>query len=122
MTDVAAWLVGLVSCTGMFLLFYLGRTLLAQVQAGPVVWRDSKPMRLVLAMALLVVSLFVWMAAAADAPTISPIGKTSHMVWAAFSGIWLAELIALSAIGRVGPALCVCSIWTLYTIATRFMV
>lgn len=120
MTDVSAWLVGMVCWTAPFLLFYLIRTLWGQVTAGPMVWHDSEPMRLVAAVGLLVLGVVIWGAAAAIAPTIESVGTATHMIWTALGLIWVAEIIALSAIGRLSPTVCACALWTLYTIATRF--
>lgn len=120
MTDVSAWLIGMVCWSAPFLLFYLIRTLWGQVTAGPIIWRDSNPMRLVISVGLLITGVTVWGVAAVIAPTIEPVGLTTRLVWTALSLIWIAEIIALSAIGRLSPTVCVCSLWTLYTIATRF--
>lgn len=120
MTNISAWLIGLVCWTAPFLFWHLMRTLWAQMTSGPVAWRDSKPMRLVIAIGLLLLGVTVWGFAAVIAPTIEPMGLTTRLVWTALGLIWAAEVIALSAIGRLSPTICVCALWTLYTIATRF--
>lgn len=34
--------------------------------------------------------------------------------------IWMAEMIALSAIGRIDWAVGICALWTIYTIVVRY--
>lgn len=122
MTSISSILVGNFALTAAFVAYYLSRTFWGQVKSGPVTWQDSKPMRLVLAMALFVTGCFLFIVAASVAPTIAVISVSTYIVWGAWLTLWLAEITALTAIGRVSPAIAVCGLWTLYTIATRFAV
>lgn len=120
MTSISSILVGNFGWTAGFVAFYLLRTLLAQFKDGPITWRESKPIRLAASLALFVTGCVLFIVAAATAPTISVPGPSTYTVWSAWGILWLAELTALTAIGRVSPALCASALWTLYTLATRF--
>lgn len=120
MTAVSSILLGNFGWAAAFVAYYLSRTFWGQVQAGPVTWRDSKPMRLVAAMALFVTGCGLFIIAASVAPTIDVTSSATYIVWGGWFLLWVAEITALTAIGRVGPALCSCALWTLYTLATRF--
>lgn len=120
MTAVSAWLVGLVCWSALFLMFYIVRTFWAQATAGPIVWGDSDPMRLVLSFGLLIGGIVLWGMAAVITPSIEPVGAASLLIWSGLSLIWLAEMIALSAIGRIDWAVGICALWTIYTIVVRY--
>jgi len=120
MTDISAWLVGMVSLTAPFLLFYLGRTIWAQWAAGDMTWEDSKPTRLAASMALLIIGFSALVGAAVVSPKISSVGLATYLIWGAWSAILAAEFVALSAIGRIAPSLAVCILWTVMILAWRF--
>lgn len=119
MTAVSAWLVGMVALTAPFLMFYLSRTIVAQFMAGGVTWGDSKPTRLAVSMVLLLLGLGSLILAALISPPIPVFGPATYLIWIAWAVIWAAELVALSAIGRVGPALAVSALWAVLILVQK---
>lgn len=113
MTTISAWLVGLVSVSAPFLLFYLARTIIAQMMEADFTWGDSKPLRLATSMVLLLLGFGALILAAMVSPPIAPVGLATYLIWAAWSVIWAAEIVALSAIGRLAPVLLSCLLWTI---------
>jgi len=119
MTSVSSILVGNFAFAAVFVAYYLTLTITGQARGG-FRWDDSRPMRLAFSMALFVSGCVLFIVAASTAPTIPVVTSSTYLVWSAWGILWLAELTALSAIGRVAPAFCTCMLWTAYTLATRF--
>lgn len=122
MTAVSTILVGNFACAAIFVAYYLSLTIFAQFRSGPITWVDSKPMRLAAAMALFVSGCALFIVAAFLAPTISVMSGATYMVWGGWFLLWVAEITALTSLGRVSPALCTCAMWTIYTLVARGMV
>lgn len=122
MTNFSAWLVGMVAVTAPFLMFYLNRTIIAQFMAGGVTWGDSRPTRLAVSMVLLLLGLGSLILAALVSPGIAPVGLATYLIWTAWSIIWIAEIVALSAIGRVSPALASSALWTVTILVLKGMI
>lgn len=120
MTDVSAWLVGMVGSLVPFVLWYLGRTVFAQLTSGEITLRQSDPVRLAVSMILLVLGFSFFMSAGMIAPSTPVTGTATHLIWLSWGTIWTAEIIAISAIGNLGWPLIANMIWTIFILTWKF--
>lgn len=119
MTNLTAWLAGNFGITAIFVAYYLSLTIWGQWKIGPRTWADSKPNRLAISMVLFLVGCALFIVAAATSHSVQPTGWPNYAVWGGWATLWFAALTALTALGRVGPAIAANGLWALYIVATR---